>query len=83
MMSNNAIPAHALYGKPVDGYRLSAVADSRIAPPSGPYIGRGDKCEGNEDTCGANKVKNQRYCAGHLKQVRALAVLAEKIEDGE
>lgn len=83
MMSNNAIPAHALYGKPVDGYRLSAVADSRIAAPSGPFVGRGDKCEGNEDTCGANKVRGQRFCAGHLKQAKSIAAVAEKIEGGE
>ena len=83
MMSNNAVPAHALYGKPVDGYRLSAVADSRIAAPSGPFVGRGDKCEGNEDTCGANKVRGQRFCAGHLKQAKSIAAVVEKIEGGE
>ena len=82
MMSNNSVHAHALYGRPVDGYRLSAVADSRIAPPSGPYIGRGDKCSGNDDTCGANKVRGQQFCAGHLKQAKSLAEVADKIVDG-
>lgn len=82
MMSNNSVHAHALYGRPVDGYRLSAVSDSRIAPPSGPYIGRGDKCSGNDDTCGANKVRGQQFCAGHLKQAKSLAEVADKIVDG-
>jgi len=82
MMSNNSVHAHALYGRPVDGYRLSAVADSRIAAPSGPYIGRGDKCSGNDDTCGANKVRGQQFCAGHLKQAKSLAEVADKIVDG-
>jgi hypothetical protein len=82
MMSNNTVHAHTLYGKPVDGYRLSAVANARIAPPSGPYIGRGDKCTGNDDSCGANKVRGQLFCAGHLKQAKALAEVATKIEDG-
>ncbi len=78
-----SVPAHALHGKPVSGYRQAAVANARMAPPSGPYVGRGDKCEGNEDTCGANKVRGQKFCAGHLKQVKALAEAAIKIEDGE
>lgn len=70
-MNNNAVPAHSYYGTPQTGYRLSAVADSRIAAPSGPYIGRGDKCTGNDDTCGANKVRGQQFCAGHLKKIKS------------
>jgi hypothetical protein len=82
MMANSSVPAHAYYGTPQTGYRLAAVSESRIAAPSGPYIGRGDKCSGNEDTCGANKVRGQQFCAGHLKQARALAEVAEKIDEG-
>lgn len=70
-MNNNSVPAHAYYGTPQTGYRLSAVADSRIAAPSGPYLGRGDKCEGNQDSCNANKVRGQRYCVGHLKKIKS------------
>ena len=70
-MNNNAVPAHSYYGTPQTGYRLSAVASSRIAAPSGPYIGRGDKCTGNDDTCGANKVRGQQFCAGHLKKIKS------------
>jgi hypothetical protein len=70
-MNNNAVPAHAYYGTPQTGYRLAAVAGSRIATPSGPYIGRGDKCTGNDDTCGANKVRGQQFCAGHLKKIKS------------
>jgi hypothetical protein len=70
-MNNNAVPAHAYYGTPQTGYRLAAVAGSRIAAPSGPYIGRGDKCTGNDDTCGANKVRGQSFCAGHLKKIKS------------
>jgi hypothetical protein len=62
-MNNNAVPAHAYYGTPQTGYRLSAVAGSRI--------GRGDKCTGNDDTCGANKVRGQSFCAGHLKKIKS------------
>jgi len=70
-MNNNAVPAQSYYGTPLTGYRLAAVAGSRIAPPSGPYLGRGDKCSGNDDTCGANKVRGQQFCAGHLKKIKS------------
>ncbi|CAB4135931.1 hypothetical protein UFOVP1549_18 [uncultured Caudovirales phage] len=70
-MNNNAVPAQSYYGTPLTGYRLAAVAGSRIAAPSGPYIGRGDKCSGNDDTCGANKVRGQQFCAGHLKKIKS------------
>jgi hypothetical protein len=70
-MNNNAVPAQSYYGTPLTGYRLAAVAGSRIAAPSGPYIGRGDKCTGNDDTCGANKVRGQQFCAGHLKKIKS------------
>lgn len=68
-MTKNAVPAHSYYGVQISGYRLSASADARLAAASGPYVGRGDKCEGNDDTCGANKVRGQRFCAGHLKSL--------------
>lgn len=71
MMNTNSVPAGAYYGSPVTGYRAAAIADAYIAAPSGPYIGRGDKCEGNDDTCGANKVRGQKFCAGHMKRIKA------------
>lgn len=83
MMTNNAVPAHAYYGSPVSAKRQAAISDSRLAAASGPYIGRGDKCEGNEDTCGANKVRGQKFCAGHLKQAKSLEQVADIIESGE
>lgn len=83
MMTNNAVPAHSYYGAPVSGQRQAAISDSRLAAASAPYVGRGDKCSGNEDTCGANKVRGQEFCAGHLKQVKALEQIADSIESGE
>jgi hypothetical protein len=70
-MNNNSVPAHAYYGTPQTGYRLAGVAESRIAAPSGPYLGRGDKCTGNDDTCNANKVRGQDFCVGHLKKIKS------------
>ena len=68
-MIKNSVLAHTLYGEPQTGSRLSvAQTGSRIAAPSGPYIGRGDKCTANDDSCGANKVRGQELCAGHLRK---------------
>jgi hypothetical protein len=81
-MTKNSVPAHAYYGVQVNGYRLSAVADARLAPPSAPYVGRGDKCSGNEDTCNANRVRGQLFCAGHMKSLAKAeaAVAAPEVE---
>jgi len=83
MMANNSVPAHSLYGRPAYDQRLTHNADARIATASAPYVGRGDKCSGNDDTCGANKVRGQELCAGHLKQAKSLEQVAEVIESGE
>ena len=83
MMTNNAVPAHGYYGAPVSSQRQAAISDARLAAASAPYIGRGDKCTGNEDTCGDNKVRGQEFCAGHLKQAKSLEQVADIIESGE
>jgi len=82
-MMSNSIPSYALYGRPVDHHRLSAVADAPLAAASGEYLGRGNKCMGNDDTCGANRMKGQELCVGHYRQAVNLAELAEQIESEE
>jgi len=82
-MNTNHVPAHAIYGVQVNGYRLNAVADARLAPPSGPYLGRGEKCAGNDDTCNANRVRGQLFCAGHLKSLEKAAREAAVTEGGD
>lgn len=62
-----SVPAHSLYGTPVSGQRLAAVDGARIAAPSGPYIGRGNKCSANEDTCEGMRAKGTELCMGHLR----------------
>ena len=79
-MMNSSIPTYALYGKPVDHYRLSAIADAPLAAASAEYLGRGSKCMGNDDTCGANRVRGEELCSGHLKQAINLARLAGQLE---
>lgn len=85
-MSSNSRPVYSLYGEPAT--RSSRLADStgstsRLATGSAPYVGRGSKCAGNEDTCNANKVRGQDYCAGHLKGVKPSVSKSEEITDGD
>lgn len=70
MSISGSVPAHAYFGIPVSGNRLPAVDGARIAAASGPYIGRGNKCTANDDTCAGNRVGGELFCAGHLRSVR-------------
>lgn len=63
----NAVPAHSYHGRPVGDYRLSSVAGARLAAASGPYIGRGNKCTANDDTCEGMRAKGTELCMGHLR----------------
>ena len=61
------IPSYALYGRPVDAQRLSHAADAPLAAASREYIGRGNLCEGNDDTCKASKMRGWHLCYGHMR----------------
>ena len=64
----NAQLSGEYYGEPISGIRPSAeIPGSRQAPPSGPYLGRGNFCAANEDTCTGRKAKGTDYCMGHLR----------------
>jgi hypothetical protein len=64
----NAQLSGEYYGVPVQGIRPSAeVPGSRQAPPSGPYLGRGNFCAANDDTCTGRKARGTDYCMGHLR----------------
>ena len=74
MSSTTSKLAHTLYGEPAtSGQRPAGDAGptSRLAPAGAPYLGRGSKCAGNDDTCNANKMRGQDYCVGHLKGIKA------------
>lgn len=62
-----SIPAYALYGAPVGHQRLAHIEGARIAPPSAPYLGRGNKCSANDDTCEGMRAKGTEFCMGHLR----------------
>lgn len=67
-MSSSA-PAHSYYGKPQGDYRLAHIDGARLATASAPYIGRGNKCSGNEDTCEGIRAKGTEFCMGHLRKI--------------
>lgn len=79
MSIKGSVPAHAFYGVPVFGNRPAGEqAGSMIAAASGPYLGRGNKCSANNDTCEGNKVKDKEFCAGHLRSKK----LQQEVNDG-
>jgi hypothetical protein len=64
----NAKLAHTYYGEPVSGIRAAAHApNSQLAPPGAPYLGRGNFCSANDDTCEGRKAKGTDFCMGHLR----------------
>lgn len=66
---NGSKPAHAMYGKPVDGYRQAAqsLAGARLQAGGGEYTGR-NRCVADGDTCEGPKAKGTQYCIGHLRK---------------
>lgn len=62
-----SIPAYALYGAPVNSMRLAHSDGARLAAPSAPYLGRGNKCSANDDTCEGMRAKGTELCMGHLR----------------
>jgi hypothetical protein len=76
------VPAHSLYGTPVGGSRLNHLAGARIAAASAPYLGRGNKCSANDDTCEASRVKDTELCFGHTRSAAKVSrVSVETILD--
>ena len=66
-MNQSAKLAHTLYGEPTTKHsRLAHVEGSRLATPSGPYIGR-NRCIANDDTCEGPKARGTDFCIGHLR----------------
>ena len=66
-MNLSAKLAHTLYGEPTTKHsRLAHVEGSRLATPSGPYIGR-NRCIANDDTCEGPKARGTDFCIGHLR----------------
>lgn len=71
-MSNTSIPSYALYGRPAV-YQLASDGNSQLAAASAEYVGRGNKCVGNDDTCNAAPLKGYDLCYGHNRRAIAAA----------
>ena len=78
----NGIPAHSLYGVPAVSARLAHMDGARLAAPSAPYLGRGNLCAANEDTCTGRKAQGTEYCYGHLRSM-GLVKKKEVESDGD
>lgn len=80
MSIKGSVPAHAYYGVPVSGNRPAfEQAGSMLAAGSGPYLGRGNKCSANNDTCEGNRVKDKEFCAGHLRSLKKQQEVADGV----
>lgn len=83
MSIQGSVPAHAYYGKPVTGIRLAAVSGAKLAAASAPYVGRGNKCSANDDTCEGIRAKGTEYCMGHIRKFKPAVVSGDKgVTDG-
>ena len=71
------VPAYSLYGRPAVDSRLAHMDGARLAAPSAPYLGRGNLCAANEDTCEGRKAMGTDYCYGHA---RAMGLIKKKEE---
>ena len=70
MSDIQAVPAYSLYGQPANAARLAHMDGARLAAPSAPYVGRGNKCTANDDTCEGMRAKGTAYCMGHLRSLK-------------
>lgn len=41
-----------------------------LSGSTAPYVGRGNLCTGNNDTCTGPRVGGEVFCAGHLRSWR-------------
>jgi len=78
---NNSAPAHSYYGRPQGDYRLAHIEGARLATASAPYVGRGNKCSGNEDTCEGMRAKGTEFCMGHLRKMAKESVTKAPSEE--
>lgn len=64
-----AVPTYSLHGRPAFEARLAHLDNARPAAASAEYVGRGNKCSANEDTCEGSRAKGTQFCAGHLRSM--------------
>jgi hypothetical protein len=76
----SGVPSYSLYGVPAVAARLAHMDGARLAAPSAPYLGRGNLCAANDDTCEARKSKGTDYCYGHLRSMGLIKV--KEADDG-
>lgn len=78
----SGIPAYSLYGRPATESRLAHMDGARLAAPSAPYLGRGNMCSADNDTCEGRRAKGTEFCFGHMKKF-GLVPTKEVIADAD
>ena len=67
-MMKNAQLQGEYYGVSVQGIKPAGeIPGSKPASASGPYLGRGNFCSANNDTCEGRKARGTEFCMGHLR----------------
>lgn len=82
MSISGSVPAHAYYGQPVSGQRLASIDGAKLASASAPYVGRGNKCSANDDTCEGIRAKGTEYCMGHIRKFKPAISEDKGVTDG-
>lgn len=78
----SAVPAHQLYGEPATRHaRQAHIEGARLASASAPYVGRGNLCTANEDTCTGRKAKGTDFCYGHARSFGLIK--SKEADDGD
>ena len=74
---------YSYYGEPANRSSRPAWGgpDARLAPPSAPYLGRGNKCSANDDTCEGRKALGTDFCFGHARSLGLVKV--KEVADGD
>ena len=78
----SGVPLYSYYGEPANRSSRPAWGgpNATMAPPSGPYLGSGNKCAANDDTCEGRKAKGTDYCYGHARSLGVIQV--KEVSDG-
>lgn len=79
----SGVPLYSYYGEPATRNARQAYTEgARLAAASAPYVGRGNKCAANEDTCEGRRAMGTNYCYGHARSLGLIKVKEAADGDG-
>lgn len=75
-------PVDSLFGERVKGsVPYGMVEGSQLSDSTAPYLGRGNLCSANGDTCEARRVTGEELCIGHLRSSRKAQAASVRAEE--